>query len=69
MIDCTGSMQPHINAAMKNTQKIVEDLKEKYENKVRVGFVGYRDYNDAERFIEGPFTTDTAEVIRKVPML
>ena len=62
-------MQPHIVAVRSNVEKIVEASKKKYKNKIRVGFVGYRDLKDAERFIEHDFTTNTSEVIGQMSTL
>lgn len=60
-------MQRHINAARDNVQKIVKASQAKYNNnKIRVGFVGYRDYMDAERFIVTPFSTETEKVIEEM---
>ena len=46
LIDCTGSMGPHITAARTNLAKIVTGLKEKYHNQINLAFVGYRDKSD-----------------------
>ena len=62
-------MQPHITAVRSNMEKIVEASKKKYDNKIRVGFVGYRDLTDHERFIEKDFNTDTAEVLSQMNLL
>ena len=32
LLDCTGSMQQHINAARENVKKIVDASKKKYNN-------------------------------------
>ena len=58
LMDCTGSMQPYINGTR---DKIVEIMRLmptiNPEAKVRLGFVGYRDHCDSERFIKIDFTS------------
>ena len=49
-----------------NVKKIVAASKAKFNNKIRLGFVGYRDYMDAERYIVTPFSTDSDVVIQKM---
>lgn len=72
VMDCTGSMQSWIDAARKYirdiTHGILARLKEDFggDGVVRVGFVAYRDYGDAERFAVTPLTPDVDTVIRAV---
>jgi len=66
IIDCTGSMDSYIDAAKKQVQSIVSDIKRTYfnENKVRVAVVGYRDHDcDDSKAIE---ILDFEEDIKKV---
>ena len=53
LIDCTGSMERWIRAAKDQTAKIVSDVIAQHGDdvRIRVGFVGYRDYDDEERFV------------------
>lgn len=53
LMDCTGSMESWIQAAKDQIQKIVHDTIAQHGEDVhiRVGFVGYRDYGDNERFV------------------
>lgn len=53
LMDCTGSMERWIQAAKDQTKKVVADTVAQHgeELHIRVGFVGYRDYGDDERFV------------------
>jgi hypothetical protein len=52
-MDCTGSMERWIQAAKDQTRKMVSDVIAQHGDdvRIRVGFVGYRDYGDDERFV------------------
>ena len=51
VLDCTGSMDPWIEAAKTKMQEIVNDVHAKHPNTiVEVALVGYRDYGDLVRF-------------------
>lgn len=46
IMDCTGSMTPWIDAAKREIKSIIDCLKNQFFNlKIRVSFVGYRDYS------------------------
>lgn len=53
LMDCTGSMESWIQAAKNQITKIVDDTiaQHGHDIHIRVGFVGYRDYEDNERFV------------------
>jgi hypothetical protein len=52
VMDCTASMGPWIRQAQIKTTKIVHDIRHDHPTAdVRVAFVGYRDYDDIERFV------------------
>lgn len=53
LMDCTGSMERWIQAAKDHTAKILADVTTQHgqDIHIRVGFVGYRDYGDDERFV------------------
>eukprot|EP00936_MAST-01D_sp_MAST-1D-sp1_P000071 g71.t1 len=71
VVDCTGSMAPILPAVKAQLKAIlgteagaakpglVEQLKEKFEVDfpVRAAFLGYRDFGDAEQFVEHRFDT------------
>ena len=63
LIDCTGSMGPHLNNTRNCVEKIVEASIKKYDNNVRVGFVAYRDIKSNLRFVQEPFSSDIQKVI------
>ena len=47
MVDCTSSMQVHINNVKNNIRNLLDDLSKRYLNhSARISFVGYRDYYD-----------------------
>ena len=52
LVDCTGSMGSYIAETKKDIEQIVSSIKETFENKVQVAFVGYRDHNDRHKRIE-----------------
>ena len=46
IMDCTGSMIPWIDTARREIRSIINCLKNQFFNlKIRVSFVGYRDYS------------------------
>ena len=62
VVDCTSSMQIWIAAVKERVLDIVSAVKRENDcGEVRVSFVGYRDYFDAERFVLVDFTTDVAK--------
>jgi len=69
VMDCTASMQPWIHQAKTKTVELVDRVREQNPNThVLVGFVGYRDYGDAEQYIVIPFqdAKDTTAQISNV---
>lgn len=69
LIDCTGSMEPWIQAAKNHVFDIVRKTQhETPETEVRVAFVGYRDYGDSPQFVCRHFgnVDDTLDAIRDV---
>ena len=46
LVDCTGSMFHYISQTKQDIDYIVDLIKEEFENKVKLGFVGYRDHQD-----------------------
>ena len=61
LMDCTGSMERWIQAAKNQITKIVDDTiaQHGHDIHIRVGFVGYRDYGDSERFVIRDFHEPT----------
>ena len=61
LVDCTESMLPYRVETKKDIDGIVSSIKENFENKVQVAFVGYRDHDDGEKRIKClQFTEDIA---------
>lgn len=59
LVDCTGSMQPWIAQVKASVMDIVDRLKDIFaEFYVRLAFVGYRDFEDAQRFVDFQFSDD-----------
>ena len=52
MVDCTGSMSEYIDQVKEKIEFIVNSIKEEFENKVKIAFVGYRDHGDGDNRIE-----------------
>ena len=46
VLDCTGSMSGYIDGIKNQIKDIVGQVSRVYENRIRVGFVGYRDHCD-----------------------
>ena len=58
-MDCTNSMQVWIERSKDTLKDIINNVKASNpELDVRVGFVGYRDIKDDERFCVHGFTND-----------
>lgn len=61
VLDCTASMQPWITAAKHKVVEIVDNVRREYPDAdVEVGLVGYRDYDDEQRFHVIDFTSADA---------
>jgi hypothetical protein len=57
LIDCTGSMEPWIQAAKDQVQTMINETRNEQANaEFQTAFVGYRDFGDAERFKVVDFT-------------
>lgn len=62
-MDATGSMGGWINAARDTVLQAFEDLRTTYPNAhFRLGVVCYRDYDDNERFVIHPLTSDIPSI-------
>jgi hypothetical protein len=58
VLDCTASMDPWIRAAKTKIREIVDSVTAEHpESSIQIGLMGYRDYDDAARFITVDFTT------------
>ena len=68
MLDCTGSMGAWIDEAKRNLIAITEQLRAWYvqEDRLRVGFVGYRDIGDAGQHVVVEPTSDFDSVLRVI---
>ena len=67
MLDLTSSMGSWIAEAKRKFTTIVAKLRPMYAHipgGIRVGFVGYRDYDDYQRFLVAAPSTDHAAVLR-----
>lgn len=64
LLDITASMEPWIQASKNKIREIINSL----PADTKVAFVGYRDYDDAERFVIQPFGSvdDLLTAIRDV---
>ena len=59
VVDATSSMGKHISAVKTQITAIVEDmLVTNPQMKLHVGFVGYRDHSDSQRFEILPLSRD-----------
>ena len=66
VLDCTGSMEAWIQAAKNKIREIVNATQAEHpDTAIEVGLLGYRDYDDEERFIVVDFTTPE-NVIRRL---
>jgi hypothetical protein len=68
VLDCTGSMQDWIDAARDQIRTILDQTQQDVETGLvfEVGFVGYRDFGDAEQIISIPFTRDIDDLRRRI---
>ncbi len=55
LVDCTGSMEPYMNELKKDIIHLITNRVQVIfpEFKLRISFVGYRDYDEKGRDIEG----------------
>lgn len=63
LVDCTGSMASYINEVKNHIHDIVRGIFDKFDNKIRLAFVGYRDYSDGVNRIEQLNFTNIEEFI------
>ena len=69
VLDCTGSMECWIRAAKTKIREIVNTTQREHPDaNIEVGLVGYRDYDDVERFIIVDFTTPEVVMRRLAPV-
>ena len=60
MVDCTGSMQKHIDGVRDKIKSLLSDSFRRYpEHAARIAFVGYRDYGDSYDGLFLDFTDDS----------
>ena len=52
LVDCTHSMSPYIDNVKLGIEHVVENITNKFESKMKVAFVGYRDYRDGRKKIQ-----------------
>ena len=65
MLDCTGSMMSWIQRSKDQLAGIIQNIRKTYDDlKVRVCFVGYRDFGDRNQFEVCPFTEDLDAVTK-----
>ena len=58
-MDCTGSMKDWINTCKINIKNVMNTIKEKLNfQDIEIGFIGYRDIYDCDRFEVYPFTSN-----------
>jgi len=58
LVDCTGSMSPHIHAVRHQIFRIVREMSLRISSmQLHVSFVGYRDHGDSVRLEVFPFST------------
>ena len=64
VLDCTGSMAAHVNAAKNSIYSLFEGLREKRKSNVKIGVITYTDHDVGYpgRFNILPFTTGTDPV-------
>lgn len=62
LVDCTGSMAPYIREIKKKILSIVTQTTKSFAKlKIKLGFVGYRDFCDKDqRLVVLPFTTNVS---------
>ena len=63
IMDTTGSMKKWINEAKKRLSDIIEHFRKKYRRyKLRIGFIGYKDFGDEGHLDFVDFTEDYKHV-------
>lgn len=67
LMDCTGSMGSWIQAGKENALKAALQLRSTFPDACfRLGFMGYRDHSDSERFVRIPLSEDVTSVQREL---
>mmetsp|Transcript_159834 Transcript_159834/g.298018 ORF Transcript_159834/g.298018 Transcript_159834/m.298018 type:complete len:1108 (-) Transcript_159834:131-3454(-) len=62
LVDCTGSMSPHITSVRSQIFRIVGEMHRRLPSmQLHIAFVGYRDIGDTTRFEVLPFTTSVQD--------
>ncbi|RLN95336.1 hypothetical protein BBJ28_00026489, partial [Nothophytophthora sp. Chile5] len=65
VMDCTGSMDPWIEAAKTSIIAIIQNVNVDHPNaKVRVGFVAYRDFCDGDKRLQVQPLTEEVDTVR-----
>lgn len=65
LVDCTHSMSPYIDNVKLGIEHVVENITNKFESKMKVAFVGYRDYRDGRKKIQCFQFTDSIANFKK----
>lgn len=65
LVDCTHSMSPYIDNVKLGIEHVVENITNKFESKMKVAFVGYRDYRDGRKKIQCFQFTDSIVNFKK----
>ena len=65
LVDCTHSMSPYIDNVKLGIEHVVENITKKFESKMKVAFVGYRDYRDGRKKIQCFQFTDSIVNFKK----
>ena len=65
LVDCTHSMSPYIDNVKLGIEHVVENITNKFESKIKVAFVGYRDYRDGRKKIQCFQFTDSIANFKK----
>jgi hypothetical protein len=69
VLDCTASMGPWIRAAKTKIREIVDTVTAEHPDSViKVGLMGYRDYDDPVRFIPVEFTSPEEVMAALLPV-
>ena len=65
LVDCTGSMDTYIQETKIDIQGIMTNIMDRFENRIRVAFVGYRDHGDGPLRIECLGFTENVEKFKR----
>jgi len=64
--DVTGSMSPHFEAVKKKIRDIIEFIRTEFSLNTGLAFVGYRDYNDKQKYKVIDFMQDVEEFSKEL---